>query len=204
MPPLLQSALGKDLCDALLDNSLADVVEDCQAVYFWRRNLDPPRHVIASAEQFTRWLEQALQIPYAKIGQKRLSHFLTLSGVSIGGGALTDAKMADLKPWLQIQQRRQWTARFLTALTSLVPPLYVGETSKLLQRVQQHLNGNTDFARVLTEGLRLSWNDVTLFYCRLGEAHESEENDEIQQNHRTLLELMAARLVVAGCTSRPG
>jgi predicted GIY-YIG superfamily endonuclease len=204
MAHLLQLVEGQDLCDALLDSSLAELIEDCQAVYFWRRSLEPPRHVIASAEQFARWLEEVLQVPYAKIGQRRLSHFLTISGLSIGGGPLTDAKIADLKPWLQSHKRRQWTASFLAALSSLLPPLYVGETSNLLQRVQQHLNGTTDFARILTEELKLSWSDVTLHYCRLGEAREDEAEDDIQKNHRTLLELMAARLVVAGCTSRPG
>ena len=74
----------------------------------------------------------------------------------------------------------------------------------LRARIQQHLTNQTDFSRVLAEAIRLTWGEVTLHYCRLGQTKEGEEEDETGKDQRTLLELIAARLVVAGCTSRPG
>lgn len=203
MEPSLVSIDGQALSEALIDTNF-DLVPDCQAVYFWRRNLVPPPHVVANANQFAQWIQKEVQIPYAKVNRKSLSHFLALPSFDVGGGVLTEEKIASLTLWLNSVKRRTWTKDFLAQLTELTPPLYVGEAGNLRARVRQHLQGQTDFARTLTEGLRLKWEDVILCYFRLAKAQEGGNEEDEHKNHRTLLELVAARLVVAGCTSRPG
>ena len=180
---------GKALFDAMLDDSIADLIEECQAVYFWRRNLAPPTHVVLNPESFSQWIHSAVQTPYAKVNQKRLAHFLTLPTFDICGGPLTEKKTVDLNPWLNSSKRRQFTKDFLTALTDLGPPLYVGEAGNLQQRVRTHLNGETDFARTLTERLRLKWSDVILYYCRLGPPQQNDTETDVHKN-----ELYSARI----------
>jgi hypothetical protein len=86
------------------------------------------------------------------------------------------------------------------SIGSLTPPLYIGETDNLARRVKDHLGQKTDFSLTLRDKLNLTWQDCELLYCVVPEDFLKID----AKARRTLLELMVARLTVAGCTSRPG
>lgn len=86
------------------------------------------------------------------------------------------------------------------SIASLAPPLYVGETDNLARRAKEHLGFKTDFSITLRDTLGLSWVDCDLLYCVIPKEFLGSDPKE----RRTLIELLVARLTVAGCTSRPG
>jgi hypothetical protein len=182
--------------------SLVELVGSSAAIYLWRLNLAPPGHVVQNAHQMSAWIAECLSIPLAELPAVSLAHFLHLRGIAVGGGSLSDAKRQMLKEWLQEPGHRQWMRGFLASLSEIVPPLYVGEADNLARRVRDHLRGDTDFAEALEGKLKLSWDKLTFWYCVVPANLSSE--DKGAKELRTLLEMLIARLALAGWTIRPG
>lgn len=181
---------------------MEDLIGSSAAIYVWRRNLLPPPHVVQNAHQLNAWLTECLAKPYADLPAISLAHFLYLRGIVLGGGSLSEVKAATLKLSLQEMRNRHWLRAFLGSLNDLAPPLYVGEADNLARRVRDHLRGDTDFASILREKIKLSWDTLTLLYCPLPAQFASDSAGA--KDRRTLLEMIAARLLLAGCTTRPG
>ena len=146
------------------------------------------------------WIAAAVQIPSAMLAERSLSHYLFLHGISIGGTALTEDKLETLRNWVKEGQSRKWLLDMVQNIARLTPPLYVGETDNLARRVKDHLRSKTDFSIMLQEKLRLDWQSVELWYYEVPEDFLKVD----AKARRTLVELIVARLTIAGCTSRPG
>jgi hypothetical protein len=200
--------LGKDLLGVLKGaERLDDLVEACQAIYLWRRDFSPPAHVVQSGVVMADWLEKCLSWPFAKLGPQSLAHFVQLDGITIGGGGLTDIKRETLDELLRHESWRRFIQKYLASLTQVAPPLYIGEASNLETRVRDHLHGRSQFgAAILKQGV--TWDGLQLAYLRVGAPQDEPDSDEPSESkakdRRTLLELIAARLALAGATSRPG
>jgi len=197
------SISGAELERAFLrEEPLSDLLHEDQAIYLWRRNLTAPSHVIHDAGSMVDWLMECLSTPAAEVPAMDIAHFLHLKGISVGGGSLTDVKRSTLKELLEPVQGRQWLSGLLESLSAFAPPLYVGETDNLARRARQHLREETDFAKILLAKLKLSWVNLDLWYTPIPGALSGSGTSG--KAYRTLIEMLTAHLVIAGCTSRPG
>jgi hypothetical protein len=94
-------------------------------------------------------------------------------------------------------------ALFLASLGALVPPLYVGETNRLHERIRKHVSGDSHFGKLVGNKLKLNWSDLDLWYWHLAPPEEAD-GDSTKKQRRTMFELLVTRFAVAGCVSRPG
>ena len=179
---------------------MAELVPPKPAVYAWRRNFRPPPELTADPVSLAEWIAETTRSPCASIPPRELSHYLLLHGISIGGAPLTEAKLHTLRCWASEPRSRRWLMDVIESIRALAPPLYVGESDNLARRVKEHLGLKTDFSLTLSKQLKLVWQDCDLWYCLVPEEHLATD----AQGRRTLVELVVARLTVAGCTSRPG
>jgi hypothetical protein len=170
------------------------------AVYAWKRRFQPPRGIEADPVALAAWIAETVKTPSAILPPRELSHYLLLHGISIGGAPLTDEKLNTLKLWATEAKSRRWLLTIVQSIGTLAPPLYIGETDNLARRVKDHLGYKTGFSLTLRDKLNLTWRDCELWYCSVpGEFLAIDA-----KGRRTLVELLVARLTVAGCTSRPG
>jgi hypothetical protein len=170
------------------------------AVYAWKRKFQPPSGIVADPGALASWIAEAVKIPSAILPQRELSHCLLLHGLSIGGAALTDEKLQTLSLWVTEAKSRRWLLAMVESIGTLAPPLYIGEADNLARRVKDHLGNRTDFSLTLRDKLKLTWQDCELWYCSIPEEFLALE----PKGRRTLIELVVARLTIAGSTSRPG
>lgn len=202
--PDWESASGTELYDSFVrGESFGDLLDDCQAIYAWRRRVTPPDLCLASPQEFMEWLEAAAAVPYAILDRQELAHFITMQGLEVGGGYLTDDKKQTLAGFLQTAKNRRYMSVFLASLGQLIPPLYVGETNNLRERARKHIAGDTDFGQLVGGKLKITWADLDLWYWPLAPASEMDDNVAAKRR-RTMFELLVTRFTVAGCVSRPG
>ena len=200
---LWHSVLGSELDRAFNRNEpLSDVLSTGPAIYVWRRNLNPPLHLIQNAQKMSAWLSECLGQSYAEVPPKDMAHFIHLHGISVGGGSLSLRKQETLNNALLKRENREWLREFLRSLNDFTPPLYIGEADSLSSRIREHLRGDTNFAEILQNKLRLSWSKLILCYCPLDGQSCTESGNS--KDWRTLLEMMATVFGLAGCTTRPG
>lgn len=196
-----QSVSGLELERSYVSQDrMTENVPDNSAVYAWKRKFRPPNGIVSDPIAFAAWIASIVRTPSAILSQRELSHYLLLHGISIGGLSLTDAKLSTLKAWTADPKSRRWLLSMVQSIESLAPPLYIGETDNLARRVKDHLAYRTDFAVTLRDKLNLAWQDCELWYCEVPDEFLGVDAKE----RRTLVELIVARLAVAGCTSRPG
>jgi hypothetical protein len=192
---------GLELERAYVGNSsMAEIVPAGSAVYAWRRKFRAPPGIAADPVALASWIAATTKTPSAILPEKELSHYLLLHGISIGGAALTESKLLTLATWAAEPKSRHWLLSMVESIGALAPPLYIGETDNLARRVKDHLGDKTDFSNTLLHKLKLTWQDCELNYCPV----PAELLTTDAKDRRTLVELVVARLTVAGCTSRPG
>jgi hypothetical protein len=179
---------------------MTENVPSTSAVYAWKRKFRPPAKVLADPVALGDWIAATVKTPSAILPPRELSHYLLLHGISIGGAALTENKLSTLKEWVTDAKSRRWLLSMVQSIEVLAPPIYIGEADDLARRVKDHLAYKTDFSLILRDKLNLEWQDCELWYCSLPEECLAID----AKRRRTLVELMVARLTVAGCTSRPG
>ena len=196
-----QSVSGLDLERCYVgQDRMTENVPDRSAVYAWKRKFQPPSGIVSDPVALADWVARTVKTPSAVLAQRELSHYLLLHGISIGGGPLTDDKLNTLSTWATEAKSRRWLLQIVQSIGVLTPPLYIGETDNLARRVKDHLGNKTDFSQTLSEKLSLTWQDCDLWYCLVPDEFLTID----AKARRTLLELIVARLTVAGCTSRPG
>lgn len=183
--------------------SLQELVGTSSAVYLWRRDLTPPLYFVQDSKRMFKWIKDSLSTSYVELGEKRLSHFLRVTGISLGGGSLSKSREEILMKFLEKKEGREWMRKFFIGLNVVVPPLYVGETNNMAKRVREHLRGETHFSQILQNKLNLSWDKLTLWYCPTNFAEFYSDSNKTEEM-RTLLEVVVGFVALAGCTSRPG
>ena len=197
---LWQAYNGRELEDMFLrSEDLRTRLPGGSAIYVWKRLLAPPAQVVGNGVLFSKWLADAVKVPSAKLPRTELAHFLALDGVSLGGSPLTDEKLLTLRDWMTDGPSRRWLVSVLASITDLAPPLYVGESEDLPRRIKEHLAGESDFSGALSR-LGLKWADCRLSVCSVPPEFLKAD----AKSRRTLIELVVARLAIAGSTSRPG
>jgi hypothetical protein len=195
-----QTYSGRELEEMFLrSEDLGTIIPAGSAIYVWKRLLVPPAAIVANGALLTKWLSDCVKVPSARLPRQELTHFLSLEGVSLGGSPLTDEKISTLREWMADNQSRKWLAKVVGSVGDLAPPLYVGESEDVPRRIKDHLGGKTDFSIAL-ERLGLGWADCRLSVCTV----PSELLKTEAKARRTLIELIVARLAIAGSTSRPG
>src|SRR5687768_15471347 len=118
---------------------MTDTVPDHGAIYAWKRKFQAPSGIVTDPVAFAEWIANTVRTPCAILPERQLSHYLLLHGVSIGGSALTDAKLETLKEWAAEPKSRRWLLAMIESIGSLAPPLYIGEADDLARRVKDHL-----------------------------------------------------------------
>lgn len=201
MRGLWQTISGVELERAYVGSErMTEIVPDTSAVYAWKRKFRPPAGILSDPVALAAWIATAVKTPSAILPQRELSHYLLLHGISIGGAPLTDDKLDTLNVWATEPKSRRWLVSMVESIELLAPPLYIGETDNLARRVKDHLRNSTDFSLMLRDKLNLQWKDCELLYCSVPDEFLLID----AKARRTLVELIVARLTIAGCTSRPG
>jgi hypothetical protein len=200
-----QTVSGAEIETAIsLGQSLEGLVQPVEAVYLWRRAFVPPEHIVYNAVAFEEWLSACLQQPVAVLAARRLAHFFTIDRATVGGGSLPPEKIDTLRAFLSTPKRKKYLQKFVRSMADLAPPLYVGETCNLRRRTREHILGQTDFSRTVTETLLIPWRELQLMYWGFGGDRIEGEETEGTRANRTLFELITARATVAGSSRRPG
>jgi len=201
VPGTWESVSGLELERAYVgQDRMTENVPARSAVYAWKRKFQPPSGILSDPVALAEWIAKTVKTPSAILSERELSHYLLLHGISIGRAPLTDDKLNTLSAWTTDTKSRRWLSQMVQSIGALTPPLYIGETDNLARRVKDHLGHKTDFSMTLRDKLNLTWQDCELLYCLVPEDFLKID----AKARRTLLELIVARLTVAGCTSRPG
>lgn len=187
---------GAELVEAHAEGSLGDLLQECSAIYMWKRNLHRNAGIGVEARQLTAWLDRLIDSPHGATGRRRLGHFLEVSSIELRPAALTERQSTILKQWLTEPKRGRWLLRYLSHLAPHTPALYVGETGNIRQRTRDHMRANTDFGRTIEAFL--PWEQLDLHYYELGP--QSEDESQL----RKALEYMTTALTIGGFTQRPG
>ena len=137
--------------------------------------------------------------PMAKT-QGNLGNFVEIQELTVAGKALTTSKRELLQKRAN-PALRHWMNTFLTSLEDFTPSLYVGETSQLNARVEQHLNLDTNFGVKVDQEPSLSWKNLDFHYCVLEDTFG--EGDVATQLRRSL-EWIATMTSVSGYVERAG
>lgn len=138
-----------------------DLLPGDAGVYAWFRDLTLSEEVIASEAQFVDALmalfdESSLNTrPLSARRKGRVSPFYDV-GIVVTPGTLTSTKKEALTHYAKTESLRREIGRALEALTFWQPPLYVGKTENLAERVWEHVNRRSDLGDLLEEaGLSL-------------------------------------------------
>jgi hypothetical protein len=200
-----QSVSGEELEDAVTRRStVADLIDPCEAIYVWRRQIAVPPFAMQGPANFNKWVDQVVETHFGVVGRKELTHYLTLERLTVGGGGLTGDKVETLRQWTSGEKGRRFVGKFISSMNAFVPPLYVGETGDITVRAKQHVRFETLFGELLRDELGLQWRDVSLYYYCLGPSRDDEADEQSRKSRRTLLEMIASRIMLAGCVTRVG
>lgn len=194
---------GRDIDRPFLEGRLGKGVP---GVYLWRRVQRQDPDCLVSSEDFLRWINRGVQAPLLITDGLRLSsdkrkgalsvraNFLETSHFSIGGGTLTETKVAQLED-LDDNMRMFFYNRLIEATYTFGPVMYVGESDCLLTRFSQHVTGSSALnERLYTLGLSLT--DVALFFCT--------DSTLAEKATRTLFESMLTHMLGTPLTFRAG
>ena len=189
---------GEELVGLHQAGEIGDVALERSAVYSWRLSMRPPSGVATNSESLTDWMDTLLSLPYGEIGNTRLSHTLSLGSIEVRGTGLGDEKKRVLKAFLRTRDNRQWFLRYLESLSPSTLALYTGETGNLTARIQQHMDGASDFGNQINNHSGLTWDKLDLHFVDLGKPTDSSNKT------RKLLEYITAVTTLSGYTKRPG
>ena len=192
---------GAELIEELDRGNLKSIVPQCSAVYVWRRELSAPQKAYSDPNYFVDWVNEVVDQVSAVVGPKDISHCVTLSGLVIGGGGLTEDKQKTAE-WLSERRKvRRYVLDLIESFNEVMPPIYIGNANSLLDRTGQHLRANTDLFSYLYDELSLDWKDVRLEYLKLSDKPaEREDSKEFQE----FVELVAQRVLAPIGTKRVG
>lgn len=197
---LWASQPGETLYDALrIDERIDDLIPGKPAVYMWKRTLRPGIVARSDASAFIDWIDKLCSSPYGRIVDTQLNHFLAIQSIELAGRGLSKDKREYLRSFLSEERARRWMAEFLAGLDSHLPSLYVGETGNLVTRVAEHIEGQSNFGKIVNASTQLDWADLTLHYCVVRATDETASKVA-----RQTLEYLTSTVTVAGFSQRIG
>ena len=190
---------GEELQEAWDENSLSESLEECSAIYMWKKNLRGVPYSLHSSTQIAEWIDELLATPHGLIQDKRLGPFLHVNGIEIRSDALPVPKKNILISWAsQKPTNRRWLVQYISALAPYTPALYVGETGNLIARTKKHMDGNTDFGETVKTSCHLKWDHLDLYYYNMGRG--GNEDNKLRES----IEYITNALTIGGFTKRPG
>jgi len=189
-----------------------DSVSECSelskvcGVYVWRRALPAIPGVVFEQENYEKWLETALAVPYVSAKNLTLlSHkdsdalsirkdFLRISRLEIGGERLSNKKNLDLGQLNTVKKRTSFMNFLDKVMSNMGPVLYVGEADDIKTRMEDHATSNSPLQKRLADlGLTLAETTVIVFWMK------GSSKDE-----RTLLEQILTYLLISPLSFRAG
>ena len=173
-----------------------------EAIYLWRRRSSPSKTALRDGAEFVRWFEEALHLPAGELRDQPLGHFAMLDRLTLRARPLPADKRRLLVRASREPRHRRFLAKYIRTLWQFAPPLYCGETGNLRTRSRDHVTGETGFGRRVLAGQVPPWRDLELGYLIIGDARA--DDDFQASKRRTLLEVVATSLVLAGYVDRRG
>ena len=143
---LWRTVRGVELAEAIADESIDELVEQCSAIYMWKRSLRPTSITTTDAHGMIDWLCKLVDSPHGVVTDKRVGPFLWLSRLELRSNSMPEQQLETLERWVADRRHRRWLTQYVTKLETQTPALYVGETGDLSQRIRHHLGGHTNFS----------------------------------------------------------
>jgi hypothetical protein len=191
---------GADLVE-LVDSHLplTSVLDEGAAVYVWKQAIIPSPGQRHEPSLLVDWLDTLCTSPRGETLSAQLSHFIHVAGVEIRGRPLTADKRQVLQAFARASTNRRWLLAYLRGIEQHMPALYVGEAEDLPARVQQHMQGVSDFGALVNSRADLDWGNLNLHYVTI-----PLDPDGKSTSVRRAIEYLTASLAIAGFTRRPG
>lgn len=191
-----------------IDQQVLQQIPKRPGVYIWRRCLARSTEPIESPDALLTWLKSALSQPFVKSRRISLTddpttstdrylrpRFVSLDGITIGGGELSSEKLETVKTVAgDVTWRRDFYLHLSRTVDQFGPVLYVGEATSLRDRISTHCTGQSRFATRINR-LGLEQSSVSVQYCVTPDLSESE---------RRLLEQCLTHILAAPLTMRAG
>lgn len=198
-----REVLGRELVAKPTRRHVFASLPEEPAVYLWKRNLSVPSSAKGSPRVLFEWVRSEVARPYGLVSNLQVSHFASVGEFRLGGGDLTDEKLATLERLCASTLGRNVLVRLFDGMNDVTPALYVGEAELLPQRVWEHLDGQSDFSQRLAQHLNLDWERLVLRYFVLPPA-TAEEQRRTAKELRTLVEFVTTKLALGTSVSRIG
>lgn len=192
---------GQELLDASEDGTLSALIPRCSSLYVWSREIRAPHRAHTDPDYFQEWMQTVAGQTAAFIDPRELAHCVTVTGIKIGGGQITEEKFSTLTRFSDNRRVREYLIDVIESLTHVTPPIYVGNANDFLERTKQHLRGDTELSGYLHETLDMGWPEVKVQYINLSSQPSESNNAKALQE---FVELMAQRVLAPIGTKRPG
>lgn len=207
MPPNKSSApsLWRDEAGAELKElydggeTLGTLLPSEPAIYLWKLSIAPSVLQRADPLEYAKWLDDLCSVPFGRVVDTQLCHYLLLAQIELRGRGLPPPKKRFFERFLTPGPARRWMTDYIAGLNSHLPSLYVGETDNLQNRILQHMAGDSVFGAQVREIPELDWRKLHLHYAVI-----SNKNSEGATAARQAIEYLTSCLTIAGFTRRPG
>lgn len=179
-----------------------DLLPSDAAVYAWFRDLTLSEEILASEVQFVDAMMSLFDAsssatrPLSDMRRGRVSPFYDVE-IAVTPGILTAKKKEALKHYAKTESLRREIGTALEALTFWQPPLYVGKSERLAERIWEHVNRASNLGDRLEEA-GLSLEQCLVAYVPLSDAADGATS--LVQ----LVEDMMTRLSLPGFVRRVG
>lgn len=172
---------------------------DAPAVYAWFRDLTLSPAVLASKDNFIETVLRLFENPLSEKRESRVNPFYEV-GLTIKPKRLSPKKEKALRQYASNEDVREEIGKALEAMIFWQVPLYIGKTNRLVDRVMDHVNRETDLAdRLETMGLEIQ--DCLLAYMPISNRDQAATRlIPLEQ----LVEDIITRLSTPGFVRRPG
>ena len=150
---------------------------DAPAVYAWFRDITLSPAVLTSKDEFINTVLQLFDKPLSEKRESRINPFYEV-GLTIKPKRLTPTKERALRHYATNEDVREEIGKALEAMIFWQVPLYVGKAKRLVDRVLDHVNRETDLANRL-ETMGLGIQDCLLAYMPISYRDEEKNRFNI-------------------------
>ncbi len=168
------------------------------AVYAWFRDITLSSTVLTSEGDFVDTVMQLLENPLSEKRESRINPFYEV-GLTIKPNQLSSKKERALRHYARNEDVRDEIGKALEAMIFWQVPLYIGKAKRLVDRILDHVNRESDLAdRLETMGLGIQ--ECILAYMPISNLQEETDLVSLEQ----LIEDIITRLSTPGFVRRPG